>query len=118
MAGLEDVAAHALDRKVLVDRADDLILGLEQHLIVGIVRDRTAGGQRGQPSAAPAAQLVVHRVVVNEGPPPATAGAEPIRPPHPHCRKNPPRPWPVRPATAGPPAKVVPLPPPRRALRR
>src|SRR5260370_30146071 len=102
MAGLEDVAAHALDRKVLVDRADDLILGLEQHLIVGIVRDRTAGGQRGQPSAAPAAQLVVHRVVVNEGPPPATAGAEPNGPPHQHRGKNPPPPSPGKPTTAAP----------------
>ena len=40
-------------------RADDLVLGLEQHLVVGIVGDRAAGGQRGQPRAAPAAQHVV-----------------------------------------------------------
>ena len=78
IAELEDVAGHALDREILVDRADYLILGLEQHLIVRIVRDRAAGGQRGQPSAAPAAQLMVHRIIVNESPPPAAARAEPV----------------------------------------
>ena len=56
VAELKDVAGHALDREILVDRADDLILRLEQHLVVGGVGNRAARGQRGRPRAAPAAQ--------------------------------------------------------------
>ena len=37
---------------------------LEQHLVVGVVGDRAAGGERGQPRAAPAAQHAVDRVVM------------------------------------------------------
>ena len=32
VAELEDVAAHALDRKILVHGADEVVLGLQQHL--------------------------------------------------------------------------------------
>src|SRR3954470_15953703 len=53
VAELEDVALQALDRKILVHGADDVVLGLEQDLIVGIVRDRAAGGERGETRAAP-----------------------------------------------------------------
>ena len=56
VAELEDVAGHALDGEVLVHRADDLVLRLQQHLVVGVVGDRAAGGERRQPRAAPAAQ--------------------------------------------------------------
>ena len=42
IAELEDVAGQALDGEVLVHRADDLVLGLEQHLVVGVVGDRAA----------------------------------------------------------------------------
>ena len=66
VAELEDVAGHAFDREILVDRADDLIFGFEQYLIVGIVGDRPARGQRGQPRAAPAAQHVVDRIVMDQ----------------------------------------------------
>ena len=55
VAELEDVAGHALDREILVHGADEMVLGLEQHLIVGVVRDRAAGRQGGKPGAAPAA---------------------------------------------------------------
>ena len=53
----------------LDDRADDLVLGFQQHLVIGGVGDRAAGGQRGQPRAAPAAQHAVDRVVMNEAAP-------------------------------------------------
>ena len=65
VAELEDVAGHALDGEVLVHRADDLALGLQQHLVVGVVGDGAAGGERGQAGAAPAAQQAVHGVVVD-----------------------------------------------------
>src|SRR5437870_3072378 len=76
VAELEDVAGEALDREILVDRADDLVFRLEQYLVVGIVGDRAARGQRGQPRAAPAAQHAVDRVVMQERAAPAAAGAE------------------------------------------
>src|SRR6266478_2327746 len=42
VAELEDVAGHALNRPVLVDAADDLVLGLQQHLVIGGVGDGSA----------------------------------------------------------------------------
>ena len=57
-------------------RADDLVLRLEQHLVVGVVGDGAAGGQRGQPRAAPAAQHVVDRVVMDQRAAPAAPGGE------------------------------------------
>src|SRR5262249_16099928 len=76
IAELEDVAAQALDREILVHAADDVVFGLEQHLIVGIVWDRSAAGERGEPRAAAAAQHVVDAVVVDERAAAAAAGAE------------------------------------------
>ena len=76
VAELEDVARHALDGEILVDAADDVVLGLEQHLIVGGVGDGAAGGQRGRPRAAPAAQDVIDRVAMDERAAPAAAGGE------------------------------------------
>ena len=76
VAELEDVAGQALDGEVLVDAADRLVLGLQHHLVVGGVGDRAAGGQRGQPRAAPAAQHVVDRVAMDQRAAPAAAGGE------------------------------------------
>ena len=52
VAELEDVALQALDREVLVHRADELRLRLEHHLVVGVVRNGAAGGDRGEARAA------------------------------------------------------------------
>jgi hypothetical protein len=76
IAELEDVAGHAFDRKVLVHRADDVVFRLEQHLVVGVVGNRSARRQRRQPRAAAAAQLVVHRVMVEQRPAPAAPRME------------------------------------------
>ena len=43
VAELEDVAGHALDREVLVQRADERVVGLEDDAVVGDLRDRAAG---------------------------------------------------------------------------
>lgn len=67
VAELEDVAGHALDREILVHRAHDDRLRLQHHLVVGGVGDGPAGGQRGEPRAAPRAQLAVHRVAMDVG---------------------------------------------------
>ena len=66
VAELEDVAREAFDGKVLVDRADHHALGLEQHLEIGIVRDRAAGGDGGEPGAAPPAQYAVDLVAMDQ----------------------------------------------------
>ena len=66
VAELEDVAGHALDRPILVDAADDLILRFQQHLVVGGVGDSSARGQRRQPGPAPAAQHMVYGVVMEQ----------------------------------------------------
>ncbi len=56
VAELEDVARHALDGEVLVERADERVVRLEDDAVVGDLRDRAARGQREQPRAAAAAQ--------------------------------------------------------------
>src|SRR5262249_2878251 len=76
IAELEDVAGHALDGEILVDRADELVLRLQEHAIVGIIGNRTPGGQRGEPRAAASAQLVVDGVVMDERAPAAATRGE------------------------------------------
>jgi len=87
VAELEDVAGHALDREILVHGADEMVLGLEQHLIIGVVRDRAAGRQRGEPRAAAAAQQMVDAVVVDQRAAAAAAGGEAFRQ-HAHHRRE------------------------------
>ena len=79
VAELEDVAGEALDREVLVHAADDVVLRLQQDLKVGVVRDRPARGQGGEPRPAPPAQHVVDGVVVDERAAAAAARAEAFR---------------------------------------
>ena len=43
VAKLEDISGEALDREILIHGPDEMVLGFEQHLVVGIVRD---GGPR------------------------------------------------------------------------
>src|SRR5215471_1223117 len=78
VAELEDIAGHALDREILVDRADDVIFRLQRHLIIGIVWNRAAGGQCREPCASSAAQYAIDAVVMDERPAPAATGAEPL----------------------------------------
>ena len=53
-----------------------MVLRLEQHLIIRIVRDGAAGCQRGEPRAAPAAQHAIDGVMVDQGTATPAAGAE------------------------------------------
>src|SRR5262249_33363660 len=87
VAELEDVAGLALDREILVHRADEMVLGLEQHLIVGVVRDRASGCQGGEPRAAPATQQMVDAVERDERAAPAAGVGEPARQ-HAHHRRE------------------------------
>ena len=56
VAELEDVAGKAFDREILIHGPDEMVFRFQQHLIVGVVGDGAARGQRGQPRAAAAAQ--------------------------------------------------------------
>ena len=67
------VAPHALDGEVLVHRAHEHVVGLGYHVVVGIVGDRAAVGERDQTGPPAAAQLAVHRVPVHVGGPPSLA---------------------------------------------
>ena len=80
-----DVAGHRLDREVLVQRADQRPLGLEDHVVVGVVGDRAAGGQRGQARPAPPAQAPVHGVPVEQR---ARTARGWSRSPRPACRRR------------------------------
>src|SRR4029077_3118221 len=74
VAKLEDVAGKALDREILIHGPDEVILGFEQHLIIGVVGYGTAGGECGQPRATSAAQYSIDRVMMDERTTPAAAG--------------------------------------------
>ena len=76
VAELENVAGHALDGEVFVDRTDRLIFGFQHNLIVGRVGNCSAGGRSGQAGAPAFAQLVIDRVMVQQCAAPASACAE------------------------------------------
>ena len=76
VAELEDVAGHALDREVLVDRAEASPVRLQHHVVVGVVRDRAARGHRGEAGAAPGAQRAVDDVAVQVRAPAPASGRE------------------------------------------
>ena len=63
----EDVARHALDRKVLVQRADERALRLRQHSVVGHVGDRAAALERRHARASPSAQHAVDAIAMEVG---------------------------------------------------
>ena len=76
VAELKDVAGVALDGEVLVQRADEQLLGLEHDAIVGVVGNRAARGDRGQARRPPPPQLRVHFVAMHQRAAPAAPGRE------------------------------------------
>ena len=76
IAELKNIASQAFDREILMHAADELIVRLEKHPVIGVVGDRAAGGQRGQPRPAPAAQPVIDGIVMDQRAAPATPGRE------------------------------------------
>ena len=63
IAELEHVAGQALEREVLVQRADAVFLGQQHHVVVELVGDHAGVGHGGQPRATACAQHAVDRVV-------------------------------------------------------
>ena len=60
------VAGQALDREVLIDGADHLALGLDNHGIRRAFRNRAARSDRGEFRAASAAQPVIHLIAMQQ----------------------------------------------------
>src|ERR1700729_1298467 len=79
IAKLEDVARQALNREVLIDGANDAVLGLEKNSIVGSIWNSAAGGQRGRSRAASCPQHVMDAVAVNQRAVAASACRESFR---------------------------------------
>ena len=76
VAELKDVPRHALDRKILVHRADEGFARFDDNTIIGIVRNRAAGSQRDETRAAPAAHAMMDRIMMHQGRAPAAFCAE------------------------------------------
>ena len=64
-AAIARVVANAA--KVLIDAANDRVVGLGDHAVVAALGDRTPGGERGQPGAPPGAEPVVDPIPVEDG---------------------------------------------------
>ena len=63
---LEHVARRALDREILVQGADEGVLGLEQHAVVGHLGNRAAGGQGEHARAAACPKDAVYLVAMHQ----------------------------------------------------
>ena len=112
----EHVAGHGLDRPVLVHGADQGVVRLGQHPVVAQLRDRPAGGERGDPGAAAAAQPPVHPVPVQVGGPAARGRSGCPRRPARRRRRSPRRTGPANgrgPADQGAAGRPRPSPRPR-----
>ena len=75
----EHVAGQALDREILVERADHRLVGLGQHEVLRVVGNRAARRNRRQPRAAPAAHDAVHAIAMEKRTAAAALGADALR---------------------------------------
>jgi hypothetical protein len=113
VAQLKDVSDVALDREVLVERADEQLLRIEHDAIVRVLRDGAAGGHRDQPCRTASRHAALDFVAMDQRAAPAPPCRDAIRE-HPddavealafQC--------PVGPGTSHEPEQIV-LPPVRR----
>ena len=74
----EDVAGGRLDRPVLVHRADERVVGVGEHAVVGGLGDGAAAGERGQAGAPLAPHLAVDGVAVEVGAARAPSGGDAV----------------------------------------
>ena len=79
IAQLKDIARVALDREILIERADERVVRLEDHAIVGNLRDGAARRLREEPCTAASADGGVHLVAMHQGRAPAAAGCKAFR---------------------------------------
>src|SRR5438128_81247 len=97
---LKNITGEAFNGEVLVHCTDEVVLGLKQDLIVGVIRDGAAGGQRRQPRATPAAQQAIDGVMVEQRTAAASSRAETVRQHLDYSREVLPRQLSVGPRTA------------------
>ena len=75
---MEDIARHALEGEVFVQRADEEFAGQQRDVIVELIGYRAAIGHRRQASPPPGPQPAVDPVVVQVGAAPASLGGEAV----------------------------------------
>ena len=74
----EHVSGKALDGEVLVDRAYKGLFWVENDIVVGVVGDRAATGHGRYGCAAPAFNLEVYAISMQERPAPSLPESEPL----------------------------------------
>ncbi len=75
----KDVTDGRLDGEILVHRADDDPVGVEDHAVIAGLGNGAAAGQRGEASAPPGSKEAVDCVEVEMGSPSSPAGGDPPR---------------------------------------
>ena len=73
---LKDIARQTFDREILIHGADKSFRRFENDPIIGVVGNRAAGSQSNESRPAPAAQAMIHGIVMNQRCAPATLGAK------------------------------------------
>ena len=69
---------HALHGEILVHRADEQIRRIDAYVVVEVVRNRAAVGERRQSGPAPPAQAPADQVLVQVGGAAPASGGEPV----------------------------------------
>ena len=80
---LKDVAGHAFEGEVFVQRADEQLTGQQRDVVVELIGNGAAVGERGQTSRPPRPQPAVDPVMVQVGAASAALGGEAVGE-HPH----------------------------------
>ena len=62
----EHVSDQTFDREILVQRSDGFVIRLGDDRVVRVLRNRAAGGDRGETRAAPALDAAVHPVAMQQ----------------------------------------------------
>ena len=78
IAELKDIARHALEGEVFVQRADEQFAGQQRDVVVELIGNRAAVGHRRQASRPPGPQPAVDPVVVQVGAAAAALGGETV----------------------------------------
>ncbi len=78
IAELEHIAGQTLNGEILVYAADKNVFGFQQNLVIGIVGNGTARGQRRQPRSSASTQHMIDAIMMDERAAPAQPRAEAV----------------------------------------
>src|SRR5438045_9599433 len=59
---LKNVSSETFDGEIFVDCAHENFRWLENHSIIGVIRNSSAGGQRGDSGSTPSAQTMINPI--------------------------------------------------------